>query len=278
MAESQRRELGTFLRGKRAALQPEQVGLPPGFRRRTPGLRREEVALLSEVSVAWYTWLEQGRTIQPSARTLSKVLDALQCSPEDRQYVRGLLRDVAAPPDDTWDPALQQVLDALMPAPALLLNRHWQRLAQNASVGLLGISLNLLLDVEDSRSLIDLMFLYEETRDAVVNWPDQARQLVAAFRLDSSRYPEDEWFPQKVVALSGASAEFAQYWAEQQVRQLAATQVRLQHADVGELTLNTTWLQVMGAEHLKLLIFTAQPASPTEALMGRLANVKAMLP
>ena len=272
MAASQRRELGAFLRGKRAALQPEQVGLPPGIRRRTPGLRREEVALLAEVSVAWYTWLEQGRTIQPSPRTLSGVLDVLRCSDEERLYLRGLLRAASTPPEDAWNPALQQVLDALLPAPALLLNRHWQRLAQNASVRSLGVSLGLLLEVEESRSLLDLMFLYEETRAAVINWPEQARQLVAAFRLDSSRYPEDDWFPQKVAALSAANPEFAQYWAEQQVRRHAATQVCLQHPEFGELVLNTTWLQVIGAAHLKLLVFTADPASPTGRLLTQMAD------
>lgn len=272
MAEPQRRELGAFLCGKRAALQPEQVGLPPGLRRRTPGLRREEVALLAEVSVAWYTWLEQGRTIQPSPRTLSRVLEVLRCSDEERLYVRGLLRAAATPPEDAWDPALQQLLDALLPAPALLLDRHWQRLAQNASVRSLGVSMGLLSDVEESSSLLDLMFLYHETRAAVINWPEQARQLVAAFRLDSSRYPEDDWFPQKVADLSAANPDFAMYWAEQQVRRHAATQVCLWHPDFGKLTLNTTWLQVMGATHLKLLVFTADPASPTGALMTRLTG------
>ncbi|MPY66479.1 helix-turn-helix transcriptional regulator [Deinococcus sp. SDU3-2] len=270
VAEARRRELGAFLQEKRRSLRPESVGLPPGTRRRTPGLRREEVALLADVSVSWYTWLEQGRDIHPSVGTLTRVLDALRCTSEEGAYVRGLLSGVASPPGDTWDPALQQVLGAFLPAPAVLLDRHWRPVAVNDAARYLDRGGR--ADVLDGRSLLELMFLDEAVRASVVNWEEEARALVAAFRLDSSRYPDDGWFARQVAALSEASAEFTRLWAERQVRAHGSARTVMRHPEVGELVLNASWLQVMGAPHLKLLVYTVEPGSPTAAVFARLAS------
>lgn len=263
LSTPQRRELGAFLREKRGLLTPQAAGLPPGTRRRTPGLRREEVAQLAGVSVAWYTWLEQGRTIHPSAATLGRVLDALRCAPEDRTYVQRLLHAAPAPPTGTrdwgWDPQLQEVLDAFLPSPALLLDRHWQRLAQNANAR----HLNFLPRPDEEVSILDVMFLHPESRSAVSNWPEQARHLVATFRLDSSTYPDDEWFAGKVRDLSARSPEFAQFWAERQVREHRAQSAVVRHPQFGELELHLTWMQVLGAPHLKLLLCTVAAGTPS---------------
>ncbi|WP_188963350.1 helix-turn-helix transcriptional regulator [Deinococcus aquiradiocola] len=267
MTEEQRRELGGLLREKRAGLRPADVGLPEGIRRRAPGLRREEVALLAGVSVAWYTWLEQGRAIRPSAGTLERILDALRCTQEERLYIQQLQRATPDPPEGPWNPLLQQVLDAFLPAPALLLNQHWERTAQNATAEYL----EFFPQLGDGACLLDLMFLGAEARAIVRDWPDQARQLVAAFRLDSSRYTNDDWFPQKVRQLSAASPDFATFWAERQVRDHAAVHMHLQHPEFGLLALNATWLQVSGTPHFKILVCTADPGSPTAAALARMA-------
>ncbi|MGY2894463.1 helix-turn-helix transcriptional regulator [Deinococcus sp. UYEF24] len=267
MDEQQRKELGALLREKRATLKPGQVGLPDGTRRRAPGLRREEVALLAEVSVAWYTWLEQGRDVRPSPGTLKRILEVLRFTPEERLYVQLIQTTGPVVLETSWNPVLQQVLDAMLPAPALLLNQYWQRLAQNATAQYLPFFPRL----GDGESLLDLMFLDESIRSVVSDWPEQARQLVAAFRLDSSRYANDEWFPRKVAALAASSPIFAAFWAERQVKEHAATQTHLTHPEYGELALNTTWLQVGGAPHLKLLVCTPEPGSPTVEALVRMA-------
>lgn len=270
VAEARRRELGAFLREKRRLLQPESVGLPLGTRRRTPGLRREEVALLADVSVSWYTWLEQGRDVHPSAGTLMRVLDALRCTSEEGAYVRGLLSGVASPPGNTWDPALQQVLDAFLPAPAVLLDRHWRPVAVNDAAHYLNHDGR--MDVLDGRSLLELMFLDADVRASIVNWEEEARALVAAFRLDSSRYPDDRWFAWQVAALSEASAVFGSLWEEQQVRSYGSARTVMRHPEIGELVLNASWLQVMGAPYLKMLVYTVERGSPTAALFARLSS------
>src|SRR5579884_3894742 len=146
--EQRRQDLADFLRTRRMRLSPEQVGLIGGGRRRTPGLRREEVAQLANVGVSWYTLLEQGRAIHPSSEVLHSLADALQLTPDERQFLF-LLAD-QQPPADTHasdeqvSPALRCMLDALNPVPAYIIGRRWNFLAWNTAADhVLGLSQSL---------------------------------------------------------------------------------------------------------------------------------------
>src|SRR5262249_5364124 len=135
--EQRRQDLADFLRTRRMRLSPEQVGLIRGGRRRTPGLRREEVAQLAHVGVSWYTLFEQGRDIHPSKDVLHSIANALQLSPDERQHLF-LLADQqyvvdADASDEQVSPALRRVLDALTPVPAFIMGRRWNYLAWNTT-------------------------------------------------------------------------------------------------------------------------------------------------
>src|SRR5689334_9862975 len=133
--EARRRQSGAFLRSRRARLTPSDVGLPDGFRRRTPGLRREEVAMLAGVGTTWYTWLEQGRDVRPSPEVLAALADALRLDAAERRHLF-VLNDQPAPPvrpgaPEQIDAPLRRMLDSLTGQPALVLGRRWDILAWN---------------------------------------------------------------------------------------------------------------------------------------------------
>src|ERR1700742_443508 len=131
--EARRREFGAFLRSRREKLTPASVGLPEGFRRRTPGLRREEVALLAGVGATWYTWLEQGRDVRASLEGLEAVSPALRLTTAERAHVILLGRGEQAPPckapAEEVSPTLRRLVENLGPGPAYLLGRRWDYLA-----------------------------------------------------------------------------------------------------------------------------------------------------
>src|SRR6185369_16237882 len=133
--DAKRREFGTFLRSRREKLRPEDLGLPPGFRRRTPGLRREEVAMLTGVGTTWYTWLEQGRNVQPSPEVLAALAKALRLDHAERNHIfvlnnRAIPEPVATDPEHVGPP-LRRILERLTTQPAYVLGRRWDILAWN---------------------------------------------------------------------------------------------------------------------------------------------------
>src|SRR5690349_10448358 len=136
MHKSERRQaLADFLRQRRARLSPTDVGLPPGLRRRTPGLRREEVAQLANMGASWYVWLEQGRDVHPSAQILESLAQALRLTPNERRHLFLLagqaLPAQALPEEEHVYPALRQMLNDLNPSPAYVMGRRWDYLAWN---------------------------------------------------------------------------------------------------------------------------------------------------
>jgi transcriptional regulator with XRE-family HTH domain len=211
----QRRLLGAFLRAHREALAPDAAGQPtsPQGRRRTPGLRREEVAQLCGLSTTWYTWVEQGRDIALSAAALARLADALRLTAAERAYLFELTRrrDPAPPAavsaPTAAPPELMAVLRATI-APAYLLDRLWHVRGRNDAAG------RLFAPWFDSgeTSLLRYVFLDATARDFICDWENRARRLLAEFRADTAHNSDDPGMQELVRDLLRSSASFARFW------------------------------------------------------------------
>ncbi|CAM2148760.1 XRE family transcriptional regulator [Pararobbsia alpina] len=211
------RELGDFIRAHRERLAPDAAGLPPGNRRRTPGLRREEVAQLCGVSPTWYTWIEQGRPVSASPDALARIAVALRLTRAERAYLFELaaLRDPAEPTAGASDaPSALIASVALLNAPAYVLDRQWTALAWNTRASDLFVGL---LGDGDDHNLLRWMFTSPGARELVVDWSTRARRLVGEFRADSSRHLSDTPTRTLIENLLTSSDDFALYWRSQDV-------------------------------------------------------------
>jgi transcriptional regulator with XRE-family HTH domain len=232
-----RAELADFLRARREAVRPEQVGLPRGAtRRRTPGLRREEVAMLAGVSLTWYTWLEQGRRINASDDVLRAIGRALRLDEAGVEHLLALAQPSATPVEAPQEAptALVRLITALEPAPAYVLGPRWEFLAWNSAearlyprlASLAGPRLNLLW----------VLFCDPFTRQLIVDWDIHARQALAEFRAGAAALRNDPEFDELVELLSAESVEFAAWWREHDVSAFETRIRRFHHPAAGELT------------------------------------------
>lgn len=264
--EQRRQDLADFLRTRRMRLSPEQVGLISGGRRRTPGLRREEVAQLANVGVSWYTLLEQGRAIHPSLEVLHSIADALQLTPDERQHLFLLadqqhLVDTHAA-NEQVSPALRRVLDALNPLPAYVIGRRWNYLAWNTAAEHV-----LLL----SRSVPPYEYnavwriFADPLGHHIYNpqWEQVAQKVLAEFRADSVRYADEEWFKRLIADLQRVSPDFRAWWPRHDVRGRADARKDIEHPLVGCLMFEHTTLQVPAMPELKIMIYTPLPETDT---------------
>lgn len=231
-----RRELATFLRARREAIRPGQVGLPVGRGRRTPGLRREEVALLAGVSVTWYTWLEQGRRINASDDVLLAIGRALRLDEAGQEHLLALTdpgtADVEAPTEAPS--ALTRLLDSLMPAPAYVLGPHWEFVAWNTAQARLYPRI---IELEaPRRNLLWVLFADPDTRELIIDWDIHARQALAEFRSATSTIRHDAAMTELINLLSEESDEFARWWPEHDVSGFETRLRRFKHPAAGELT------------------------------------------
>src|SRR5688572_4256881 len=181
-----RDELGQFLRTRRASIGPEAVGLPSAGRRRTPGLRREEVALLAGVSVSWYTWLEQGRPIRASRDVLLAIARTLQLTPTEHAHLLALadrVGHIAPPESDRAPDQLVRLIDAMSPSPAYVLGPRWEFLAWNRAQSLLFPEIAR-LEAPD-RNLLWVVFATQRARSLIVDWPTESQRMLTQFRADT---------------------------------------------------------------------------------------------
>lgn len=244
-SDVRRHELADFLRSRRERITPEQVGLPRGRRRRTPGLRREEVAQLSAVGVTWYTWLEQAREIQVSAQVLDALARALQMDSSERAHLFALAggTDPAAhTPCSTVTPAVQAMLDQLAPFPACVQNSRYDILAYNATYGRLLCDLDAL--APEDRNCLWLSFTNAGWRAAVADPEELMRTMVAKFRASMAEYLADPAWKHLVARLEAESAEFRELWARHEVVGQGSRAKYIRNAHVGLLHLEHTnmWL------------------------------------
>ena len=234
--ERRREELADFLRKRRAVLKPEEVGLPSGGRRRTPGLRREEVAHLAGVGTTWYTWLEQGRDVRASLDVLEAISRALRLTPAERTHLVLLGRGEVPPPcksDERVHPTVRRLIENLNPNPAFVLGRRWDYLVWNeAACALLG-------DLDEvpraARNHLWMHFMDPARREMYPDWARSSRVLTAKFRADSARHIGDPSFEQLVDTLRNSSAEFCNLWRKHEVAQTGSGRKTIHHPVVGTM-------------------------------------------
>ncbi|MFV0309546.1 MAG: helix-turn-helix transcriptional regulator [Desertimonas sp.] len=263
MTDSDRRaELGQFLRARRDAMRPEQVGLPRGRARRTPGLRREEVALLAGVSVTWYTWLEQGRRINASVDVLAAIGRALQLDDAGRAHLLALARPPlasgapGATPDEVPS-AVRRLLDAFEPGPAFVLGPHWELAGWNDAEARLYPPIRELAGVE--RNLMWVLFLGEGLRDLVVDWEVHSRLALAEFRAATSTVRHDPAMIELVGTLTDHSAEFRAWWPDHDVARFETRLRRFDHPRAGRLTFEYQQLVPVEWPGLRLVVHLPVP-------------------
>ena len=263
--------LGGFLRDRRERLSP---GAARGTRRRTPGLRREEVATRAGVSVTWYTWLEQGRGRPPSDDVLERLARALELDGSGREVLFLLAHQRPPPLEPTAPPAvpesLQRLIDALPESPAMVKTMLWDIVAWNAAAvavfGDYGAS------SPRERNVLRHLFLDPTTRRKLPDWESDARFVVAAFRMDTVRSGGSPEAAALAAELREASADFRRFWDEKEMRAHGVGRKRLRHPVAGWLNLEFSALAVDGTNGLGLVVYTA--ATPAdgkkiEALLSR---------
>jgi transcriptional regulator with XRE-family HTH domain len=255
--ELRRRELGAFLRGRRERLRPEQVGLPPMRRRRTPGLRREEVAQLAGVGVTWYTWLEQGRDIHPSPQVLDAIARTLQFDAHEHSHMftlAGISTTTVADQCLNLCPTAQPLIDQLEPFPAVVVNARLDLLAYNRVYSSFYDDLDT-MPIED-RNILWLAFTHPRWRDVIVDWDDVTGRLVAEYRSLMAEHLDDPAWKTLVARLHGASPEFTALWERHDVQGVESRTKRAMHPTAGLLLLDYTNLWLNQGNGVRIIAFT----------------------
>ncbi|WP_242097765.1 helix-turn-helix transcriptional regulator [Sphingomonas sp. CROZ-RG-20F-R02-07] len=230
----QRKALGTFLASIRARVQPGDVGLIDGPRR-TPGLRREEVAALAGVSVSWYTWIEQGRDIQISTDTVGRLANVLRLDQVESAHLFALATNTRPASNDSVNlsDSLRTLIDTIDPVAAYVRNAYFDILAWNRSITQLFIDYGKLQPHE--RNTIRLMFLYPPYRDLIVDWESLAQGYVSSLRAARARAFVKAPFDRLAAELCEASPEFKVWWSEVDVTSFDEGYKRLRHPLLGEV-------------------------------------------
>jgi len=272
-SERRRAELADFLRTRRALVRPRDVGLPGDGRRRTPGLRREEVAQLAGVGLSWYTWLEQGRDIRASAQVLDAIARALRFDGAERAHLFHLAYVAAPLPEGGYareaPPHLRAFVDSLEPYPALLIGPRTDVLAWNRATAALihdfgGVSAG-------RRNMLWLLFT-DPGRGGKPAWADTARRTLARFRAEYARRLEDAEFAELVVELSAASPEFRAWWPRHDVLTEQSGTKTIEHPRLGALTLHHLQSAPTSHPDLRLTVFAPADDATRRALEALLAD------
>ena len=244
--------LGAFLRSQRENTSPDRLGLPVAARRRTRGLRREEVALLSGISTTWYTWIEQGREIVVSAHTLANIATTLQMKPVERDHLFRLARQ-----NDPQEAAVPLVDPAVLAAvnqvaePCYLLDLTWNMLAWNARTEALFQGW---LDNEAQPNMMKFMFLHPLARTLVIDWEARCQRIVAELRADTVHYAGDRNLNAFVNEMSQQSEQFQLLWSLQQVISREGGERFFQHAQLGKLHYHHVSWQLTSNRTLKMIM------------------------
>ncbi|WP_447875959.1 helix-turn-helix transcriptional regulator [Serratia fonticola] len=261
-----RQELADFLRMKREKLSPQAVGLPSGTRRRTPGLRREEVAALAGVGLTWYTWLEQGREINASVEFLEDLARVLKLDATERYHLFLLAHQ--RPPvvaGHQWcqvTPLIRRLLDDLTLRPAYVMNLSWDIIAWNRAADRL---FTLAERQPEQRNMLWMLFADPELNQRLIGWLEQAPQILASFRRDYARAPQDATMLQRIQALSDVSPQFRQLWQQHDIHGRCQGQRTFLVAGAGEVTFEHASFIVDEDNHLRLVMYSAQPDCPASA-------------
>jgi transcriptional regulator with XRE-family HTH domain len=267
-----REELAQFLRSRRARLTPSAVGLPPGIRRRTPGLRREEVAQLAGVGVTWYTWLEQGRPINASVQILDAIARTLRLDRAEREHLYHLADVPQVPEADTTAPLpgeVQQILDQLVPVPAAVYNGKYDVLAWNDAYAWLFPEVNVWPAAE--RNALWQLFTTPDCCACIVNKSAELPQMVATFRAAFGRHVGEPAWTGFVQRLSQVSDDFARMWATHDVAGPGVRTKMFQNVAGGLLRTVATSLAISAAPEARMVVYTPVSAAD-RALLEKVAG------
>jgi len=265
--------LGTYLRDRRTKLDPAALGFP-SERRRTLGLRREEVAQRANISPTWYTWLEQGRGGAPSAEVLDRIAHALILTDVEREHL--FLLGLGRPPDaryrktDGVTPRVQRVLDALDPCPAIIRTPIWDVVAWNRAATVMLVDYGSL--PPDQRNILRWIFLDTRARAVQYDWESVARFVLGAFRVEAARAGAAAAVEPLVDELSRLSPEFRAMWRDNEVRVAHGDAIKhINHPVLGPLAFEYSAFSVDGRTDLSMIVYN--PATAEDA-----ARIKSLLP
>jgi transcriptional regulator with XRE-family HTH domain len=260
--------LGSYLKDRRAKLDPVAFGFPPE-RRRTPGLRREEVAQRANISPTWYTWLEQGRGGAPSADVLDRIARALMLTDVEREHL--FLLGLGRPPevryrkDEGVTPRLQRVLDVLEPVPALIRTATWDVVAWNRAATVMLIDYGSL--PPNQRNILRFIFLDPRVRAAQYDWESVARFVVGAFRVDAARAGAAAEVEPLVDELCRLSPEFGAMWRENDVHGIHGEAVKhIKHPVLGPIAFEYSAFAVDGRPDLSMMVYNPVTSADVERI------------
>jgi transcriptional regulator with XRE-family HTH domain len=279
-SEKRRREFADFLKSRRMLRQPEDLGLPRGRRRRTPGLRREEVASAAGVSAEWYTWLEQARDVHPSSDVLHRISMALQLEPGEHRHLFALAG--SGLPDGNQSPRalsislrLQRLLDQLEYCPAWALGERMDVLGWNRAATIVHEDIPGADGLE--RNALYRFFLMEPVRRLLVDWEQKVRCCVAALRAEYASRVDDPWFNELIHLMRTRSAEFDRLWTDHSFDCQPEGTTNYHHPVAGRLVFDYTVMEVLDEQMASVHVITYVPAPGTgtrkkmEELIERLA-------
>jgi transcriptional regulator with XRE-family HTH domain len=270
--DQRRGELADFLRKRRESLQPADVGLNGGGRRRTPGLRREEVAQLAGVGTTWYTWLEQGRDVRASMDVLDAIAGALRLTPAERTHLillgRGEPPPSHRPPPEKVSPSLKRLIENLGHNPAWVMGRRWDYLAWNRATSILMGDLAQVPKPE--RNHVWLTFTDPARRELFTDWDQATRLMVARFRADSARHVGDLAFEELIAALKGSSPEFRKLWKRHEVASVGVGRKVLNHPTAGLLVFEHAVFNPTQWPEQRLVLYSPLPDEDTPAKLAAL--------
>jgi transcriptional regulator with XRE-family HTH domain len=264
--QERRRQLAHFLRTRRERLSPEQVGLPTGPRRRTLGLRREELALLAGMGATWYTRLEQGRDIRVSAQVLESLVRVLHLDAEERNHLF-ILAHEHLPADSSpltvgISSSLQYILDTVGICPAYVIGPNWDMLGWNQAMCCVYADFDAMSTRE--RNVLWFLFTNPRARALLVDWQGDAQRALALFRASTGHFVGERWFTTLVTDLKQMSPEFREWWPRHDVQRVHTGKQELNHPVVGRLVLQSTTLQVIDHPNGRLIVYTPLREEDTE--------------
>lgn len=272
-----RKLLGDFLKSHRQRTSPESAGLPSGHTyRRTPGLRREEVAGLANVSMTWYTWLEQGREVSASPEVLESIGRVFKLTETEREYMHKLAGHYVLKENNSSEshvtPAFMQMIQN-MSYPCIALGTKNEVIAWNASA--CEIFIDFFLLPPEERIMLRLIFFNDELSRKVANWEQAKQTSVAFFRKAYAPYSDQEWYTKLIRELQSKSKEFTEWWTKHEIAEKTGRQVTILHPEAGRLEFEIiTFLQIHEIEGIMCCMYAPIPGTGTAEKLVQLQNSK----
>ncbi|WP_314590938.1 helix-turn-helix transcriptional regulator [Paenibacillus terrigena] len=252
------------MRARRERLTPEEVGLPSYGRRRTPGLRREEVAQLAHMGTSWYTSLEQGRDVNPSEQVLDSLAEALKLSVDERRHLHMLTKTAEVKgdvPEQEVSAGLERTVLALEPNPAFILGRSWDLLMWNQAAEIVFRLPKFFKESVQRPNWMRRFLTDSSLRTNNLDWEAKAEVMIARFRADYAHFPQDESFRELTEEFMQISELFRSCWPRHDVQLVADCHKRWEDPIIGEMEFEYVTLQPPNSQDLKIMIYTASPAT-----------------